>query len=95
MLTFDDAREIVRLIDARTWTGPGTFYVSTVGREDDTRYLVPAGAYEDLVEHRLEFLNFEPVARFVDKETGVLTHEPLTPQLDQIAEMREVESATV
>ena len=91
-MTFDEAREIVAREDGPTWPGPGTFYVHTEGREDDTRYLVPAGAYEDLVEHRLEFLNMEPVARFVDKQTGILTHEPLTPQLDDIAAMREVTS---
>lgn len=94
MITFEDAREIVQLTDGQIWSGPGRFWVDPTGREDATHFYVAAGAYEDLVQGQIDFLNFSPVARFVDKQTGRLTHEPLISVQKRIEAMAPITATT-
>lgn len=91
LLRFEDAREIIRRSEIDGWNPDnGTFHVLPVGSEDATHFYVVAGAYEDLVESKMEYTNFAPVARFVDKRTGEVEAVPLIGAQDRISRMRRV-----
>ena len=93
-LTFDDAREIIQRSESEGWNPEnGTFHVLQVGSEDATHFYVVAGAYEDLVDANIEYTNFAPVARFVDKRTGEVDAVPLIGAQKRISRMRKVSSA--
>ena len=51
------------------------------------------GARQDLVDHDPAFLNFSPVARFVDKQTGGVTYEPLISVRERIDAMTEIRAS--
>lgn len=70
MVTFDEARELVRHLEKPTWVGPGTYWVGTWGREDADDFHVITGAGEDLIDHDPAFTPREAPVWFVDKTTG-------------------------
>lgn len=72
MVTFDEARELVRALEEPTWPGPGTYLVADWGREDVTHFHVITGAREDLIEHDPAHRPVEAPVWFVDRVTGAV-----------------------
>lgn len=76
MLTFDEAREVLRAyLKAHPPGIVGTLYIAPDGLEDDAGYLPGWGAREALVEGREAYIRRDNRALFVDKETGEVTVE--------------------
>lgn len=72
MVTFDEARELVRALEEPAWTGPGTYMVADWGREDTTHFQVVTGAREDLIERDPAYRTGRAPVWFVDKVTGTV-----------------------
>lgn len=70
MVTFDQARDIVRALEEPTWPGPGTYMVADWGAEDATHWRVVTGAREHLVDDDRTYGQFDAPVWFVDKTTG-------------------------
>lgn len=74
MLTFDEAREVVKKAEGRLWGDrAGHFYVSDEGFQDKTHFWVVCGAEEWLVDEDQGFNEADADIALVDKQTGKLT----------------------
>lgn len=73
MITFDEARQIVKDALGPEWTW-GTLHVPRKGYEDADGYLMTVGAREWLVDGDPHFQRWDAPLTFVDKHTGAITY---------------------
>ena len=74
-ITFEQAREAVRVVNQPLWEDsgtPGTYTVATYGFEDEEHFLVLDGADEWLTGEDFEYVVMDAPALFVDKSNGTL-----------------------
>lgn len=79
MVTFEQARQLVRDLEEPTFAGPGTYMVADWGREDATHFQVVTGAREDLVDHDPAYRPLDAPVWFVDKVTGTVDQAVYLP----------------
>lgn len=90
MITFDEAREIVKGMVDSLHTGWGTFYVPTEGWQDKDAYYLTPGAEEWLVDGDIAYMTTDLPGVLVSKKDGTATITTYLLVADRIDKMRPV-----
>lgn len=88
MITFEQARQ--RVIDhlAPSWApGLGELVTLPTGAQDETHWMVPAGARESLIDGDHDFDVMDMPAMLVSKLNGAVTEVRVIDNVDRLAKM--------
>lgn len=88
MISFEDAREIVRAALLPEWSDPeGTFFVADWGSENEQYYCLAVGAREYLVDNDRSYFIVDNTLNLVEKSTGKYLTVPASENLDLMASL--------
>lgn len=90
MITFNEARKRVSEAEGQLWKGPGTFFVSMDGREDDKAYWCVFGAEEWIIDSDPAYMMLDGGTALVDKKTGAVQLTQYLLVADRVDRMKPV-----
>lgn len=91
MLTFHEAREVVKKAEGGLWADKhGTFYVSDEGFQDKKHYLVVFGAEEWLIDQDPSYMEMDADIALVSRKDGKLTIATYLDDPDRFDAMRPI-----